>query len=342
MKIKIRRPDDMHRHLRAGPLLSVTLKHLGPFGRALCMPNLTPPIANAKDVLWYKQQIEHCLPTGQHFEPLMAIKLLDSTTPEIVEAAYNAGAAAVKVYFRGTTTNSDDGIQIEDLKKFYPVFEKMEKINRLNKRKILLLWHGENPSSGYCLDQEEEFLPFLAGVHWDFSDLKMVMEHITTEAAVNAVNDLSDNVAATITPHHLRLTTDNIIRGKLRPHNFCMPVAKRSEDRDALIRVVISGNPKFFLGTDDAPHLKGNKECAEGCAGVWTGPYGLNHYAEVFEQKGTLDKLAGFASEFGARFYELPLNDGHVEIERNPLVIPAELDGIVPFMAGQVLNWQVV
>ncbi len=341
MKIVIRRPDDMHRHLRAGPLLGITAKHLGPFARALCMPNTTPPIANAEDVSRYRQEIFQSLPPGSDFIPLMAIKLLDSTTPEIIEGAYNAGAVAVKVYFRGTTTNSNDGIQIEELEKFYPVFEKMEQINLLNRRKILLLWHGENPLSGYCLDQEVDFLDLMIEVHIQFRQLKMVMEHITTEAAVNAVNDLGDNVAATITPHHLRLTTDNIIRGKLHPHNFCMPVAKRPADRDALIRAAISGNPKFFLGTDDAPHLQENKECSEGCAGVWTGPFGLNHYADVFEANGALDKLGDFASVFGARFYELPFNQGNVELERSPFKIPSLLDGVVPFMARQVLNWQV-
>ncbi len=341
MKIRIRRPDDMHRHLRAGPLLGITTKHLGPFARALCMPNTTPPIANAGDVGRYRQEIFQSLPPGSDFIPLLSIKLLDSTTPEILEEAYNAGAVAVKVYFRGTTTNSDDGIQIQELEKFYPVFEKMQEINRLNKRKILLLWHGEDPISDYWMEQEKNFLPSLINTHRAFPNLKMVMEHITTEAAVNAVSGLGDNVAATITPHHLRLTTDNIIRGRLHPHNFCMPVAKRPEDRDALIRAAISGNPKFFLGTDDAPHLQGNKECAEGCAGVWTGPYGLNHYADVFEAKGALDMMEDFASVFGARFYELPFNQGNAELERSPFKIPFLLDGVVPFMAGQVLNWQV-
>ncbi|MDA8325198.1 MAG: dihydroorotase [Nitrospiraceae bacterium] len=342
MKVRIRRPDDMHRHLRQGPMLGTTLKYLGPFARALCMPNLTPPIANRTDVERYSGEISQSLPSNTSFTPLIAIKLLDSTTPAIIEEAYNAGAAAVKVYFRGTTTNSEDGVLIQELEQSYPVFEKMQYINRLNKRKILLLWHGENPLSDYCLDQEEGFLNYLVEAHRNFPGLKMVMEHITTQAAVNVVKGLGDNVAATITPHHLRLTTDSIIRGKLRPHNFCMPVAKRPQDRNALIEAAISGNPKFFLGTDDAPHARNKKECAEGCAGVWTGPYGLNHYAEVFEQAEALDKLEGFASVFGARFYELPLNEDCVDLVREPLLVEPELDGLVPFMAGQTLNWQAV
>lgn len=341
MKLKIRRPDDMHRHLRQGPMLKIAAQHIGPFARVLCMPNLTPPIANANHVSWYVEQILNNLTANQHFTPLVAIKLLDSTTPGIVEAAYNAGAVAVKVYFRGTTTNSDDGISIEDIGNFYPVFDMMQAINRSNKRKMLLLWHGEDPSSNYCLDQEEKFIPKLVAVHWGFPNLKMVMEHITTRAAVEAISELGDSVAATITPHHLRLTTDSVIRGKLRPHNFCMPVAKRPEDREALILAATSGDPKFFLGTDDAPHLKGNKECAEGCAGVWTGEYGLSHYAEVFEQAGYLNMLEDFSSTFGARFYELPLNQGSIELVKLPLTIPAEVDGLVPFMAGRTLSWQI-
>lgn len=342
MTIKLRRPDDMHRHLRAGTMLKTALSHIGPFTRALCMPNLTTPIANSNDVIYYRHEITRELPPGVDFTPLISIKLLDFTTPEVVEEAYNAGAAAVKVYFRGTTTNSQDGVLIQEIETFYPVFEKMQQINRLNRRKILLLWHGEDPLSDYCLDQEEGFLNHLVKAHGNFPDLKMVMEHITTQAAVSLVKGLGDNVAATITPHHLRLTTDDVIRGRLRPHNFCMPVAKRPQDRDTLIEAATSGNPKFFLGTDDAPHLRGNKECAEGCAGVWTGPYGLSHYAEVFEQAGALDKLGDFASVFGARFYELPLNEGQVDLQRLPLQIQPELDGLVPFMAGHTLNWQVV
>lgn len=333
--VRIRQPDDFHRHLRRGELLVVLLNHLSSFRRALVMPNAQGDIKDAQDVITYRDEILNSLPTGSVFSPLMSIKLTTGTTPETILNASTVGTVAAKYYPPQLTTNSGNGIPADVFMNRDDLFEALQQKN------MLLLLHGEHDKSARCLDREDDFLKVLKTIALRFPKLRIVMEHITTAHSVEAVTSLPGNVAATITPHHLRITLNDVIGGNLHPHNFCKPLAKWEEDRVALVEAATSGNPKFFLGTDDAAHRKGNKECAEGCAGVWTGSYGLGHYTDVFEQAGALDKLENFASVFGARFYELPINEGYVELVRQPLTIPPELDGLVPFMAGQPLNWQV-
>jgi dihydroorotase len=331
----MRMPDDFHLHLRDGNTLRAVLPHTArQFKRALIMPNTELPVLNERDVERYRDEIIKASHDSGFpgFEPLMTIQITESTSPALVPVAIGAGAIAGKIYPRGMTTNSENGVY--DYKSIYPVLRKMEEYQ------MLALFHGESPKSGvFCLDREVKFLRILRQIAAAFPRLKIVMEHVTTERAVECVLELPENVAATITVHHLFLTLDDVIGGKLKPHHFCKPVAKRPMDRRALFAAATSGNPKFFLGTDSAPHLKSAKECAEGCAGVFTAPVAPSSLIELFEKMGQLDSLENFCSGFGADFYELPRNQGEVTFIRDEWTVPATYDGIVPFRAGEKLQW---
>jgi dihydroorotase len=276
------------------------------FARALVMPNTQSPIRIAEEALVYRQAVlDACLCSS--FNPLMTIKIGPWTTPAIIEEAKSAGIVAGKVYPEGVTTNSDDGARsVDDL---FPVFEAMEKHG------MVLSLHGEDPDA-FCLDREVAFLPTLRRIAAIFPRLKIVLEHITTQAAVTEITALPDTVAATITVHHLLLTLDDVVGREIDPHHFCKPLAKRPSDRDSLRAAALSGSPKFFLGTDSAPHALDKKEGASGCAGVFSAPTAIPLLAEFFEEAGCLHRLEAFTSEFGARFYDLPLNEGVMRLTK--------------------------
>lgn len=333
MRLSIRYAFDAHLHLRRGDMLRRVLPQTLPWcDRALVMPNTDPPILTAQDAEAYRQEI---LAAGRsNFEVLMTIKLVPSTTPKIIREARAANVLAGKYYPKNTTTNSADGV--EDIHSLYPVFEAMEEIG------MVLCLHGEMPNT-CCLDSEVKFLGTLKALANDFPRLKIVMEHISTEAAVRTVKRLPDTVAATITPHHLFLTIDDVCGGKLHPHQFCKPVPKRRPDREALIDAAMSGNPKFFLGTDSAPHPQSMKECAEGAPGIFNAPVALPLLAQRFEEEDDRafpQLLEDFTSRFGAQFYNLTLNQRFLVIERSPWKVPLEYDGIVPFKAGETIPWK--
>lgn len=340
--IKIRRPDDMHVHLREGGMLQLVAPLTAKdFARALVMPNTNTPILSGWDVAKYRGEIKLAAPG---FEPLMTIKLVESTTPEIILAAQAAGAIAAKVYPQGVTTNSADGIDPEAVMDTYEALEACG---------MVLCLHGEMPGV-FCMDREAAFLTSLETIAGIFPKLKIVLEHVTTAAAVRCVERLGPNVAATITVHHLMLTLDDVVGDKIQPHNFCKPIAKTPADRAALREAATSGNPKFFLGTDSAPHSRYHKECASGCAGVFTAPVAMPLLAEIFETEGSLGDgpvLERFTSEFGARFYGLPLNEGTLTLVRKPWTshreyqIPSnEMDSardrVRPFLPGREMPWQ--
>jgi dihydroorotase len=333
-RFTMRKPDDFHLHLRSGEMLRAVLPHTArQFKRAIIMPNTTPPILNDGDVRKYRQEIISA-PGSLGFKPLMTIQIIEATTPETIFKAKAAGAVAGKVYPRGMTTNSANGVY--DYEKIYhPILAAMEECG------MLVLFHGESPDpDAFCLDRETKFLKILKGVANTFTRLKIVMEHVTTAEAVVCVRDLPANVAATITVHHLFLTLNDVIGDKLEPHHFCKPVAKRPEDRERLRLAAMIGNPKFFLGTDSAPHLRGAKECSSGCAGVYTAPVAIPLLLELFEQHGVADKLEDFCSGFGADFYGLPRNKETISLIREEWTIPPICDGVVPFRAGQKIGWR--
>ncbi|MEC8427074.1 MAG: dihydroorotase, partial [Pseudomonadota bacterium] len=296
-------PDDWHIHLRDGEALSTTVTDAArSFSRAIVMPNLVPPVLNAAQAMEYKSRIAAHIPSGSGFDPLMVLYLTDNTTPEMIAEAHDAGVIACKLYPAGATTNSDSGVT--DIANVYPALEAMQK----HGMKFLL--HGEvTDSSIDIFDREKAFIDkTLSVLAKDFPSLKMVMEHITTRDAAEFVESASDNIAATITAHHLLYNRNHMLAGGIRPHYYCLPILKRSTHQEALIKAATSGNPSFFLGTDSAPHAKDKKEAACGCAGSYTAYHAIELYAEVFEDAGALDKLEDFASHFGPDFYGLPRN----------------------------------
>lgn len=325
----------MHVHLREGAMLDVvaplTSRH---FSRALVMPNTTEPIRNGADVRAYRAAINRADP---RFEPLMTIKLTDATTEEDIRSAAATGAVAAKLYPVGVTTNSEDGVKSPCAEHMWPLYRVMAEVG------MVLSLHGETPKA-FCLDREEAFLDDLVDIVATVPRLKTVLEHVTTAKAVQLIAQLgtSHNVAATITVHHLFLTLDDVIGDKLMPHHFCKPIPKRPQDQEALIKAATSGNPKFFLGTDSAPHAKGKKECDSGCAGVFTAPIAMPLLTTLFEELGCLEKLEAFTSQFGADFYGLPLNEGRLTLVKEPMLVPDSYVGIVPFYAGKVIPWSVV
>ncbi|MBU4274767.1 dihydroorotase [Patescibacteria group bacterium] len=343
--IEIRKPDDFHLHLRRSELLRKVLPHtVNQFARGLIMPNTRPgPIITNEHVDNYRNEICSVLTKDQlaEFSPLMTIQITQETTPEIINKAEQARAIAAKIYPQGVTTNSENGVV--DFRGLYPVFETMQELD------MVLSLHGESPQEMVPgLEKEKTFLHTLRMIARDFPKLRIVLEHITTEDAVKCVLELPETVAATITVHHLFLTLDDVIgyskdsKGLMQSHNFCKPIAKTVYDRAALRKVATSGNPKFFFGSDSAPHLKGSKECASVCAGVFTAPVALPLLCQMFEYLGHLeDRLEPFVSEFGAKFYRLPLNSERICCVKKEWIVPQEYDGIVPFMAGQKIYWQV-
>lgn len=333
-------PDDWHLHFRDGDMLKETVAATARcFKRAIVMPNLVPPVTNAAEALAYKERILAARPAGSSFEPLMVLYLTDKTSAEDIKAAKAAGVVAAKLYPAGATTNSHSGVS--SLSKLYPVLEVMAE------QQMLLLVHGEVTDSHIDIfDREKVFIDqHLTQLIDTIPGLKVVFEHITTADAVEFVKAAPDRVAATITPQHLLLNRNDMLVGGVRPHNYCLPVLKRRTHQEALRAVVATGNKKFFLGTDSAPHAKHRKEAACGCAGCYSAWSAIELYAQVFEDLGCLDKLEGFASHYGPDFYNLPRNSGTITLVKQDWTVPAEItlpDGspIVPFFAEQQLSWQ--
>jgi dihydroorotase len=309
------------------------------FGRAIVMPNLKPPVTTTADALKYRERIRAALPSGARFEPVMTLYLTDNTTPEEIARARQSGAVrAVKYYPAGATTNSESGVT--DLGKCRAVFDAMEACG------MPLLVHGEVTDANVdVFDRERVFLEkVLAPLIERFTKLRVVVEHITTREAVNFVLAAPSRVAATITAHHLLLNRNALFTGGVRPHHYCLPVLKREEHRRALIEAATSGNPKFFLGTDSAPHARRTKEAACGCAGIYTAHAGLELYAEAFAAVGGLEHLEGFASRFGADFYGLPHNQDTITLVDEQWSVPAEIpfggETLVPLRAGEYVGWK--
>ena len=338
----LRRPDDWHLHLRDGPGLAAVVGHTARvFGRAIVMPNLKPPVTTVAAAGAYRDRILAALPAGTRFDPLMTLYLTDNMPPaEVAQAKASGVVHAVKYYPAGATTNSDSGVT--SLDRVYPVLSAMEKNG------VVLSLHGEVTAPEIdVFDRERVFVDTLATrIVRDFPGLRVVLEHITTREAAEFVLDHPRNIAATITPQHLLYSRNALFAGNfLRPHLYCLPVLKREAHRQALIKAATSGDPRFFLGTDSAPHAKHLKENACGCAGCYSAPAALPMYAEAFEDAGALDRLEGFASRFGAAFYGLPPHVDTVTLARDAWTVPSEYafgDGsIVPLRAGEVLRWQV-
>jgi dihydroorotase len=340
-RLEITRPDDWHLHLRDGAAMAAVVEHTARrFARAIVMPNLKPPVTDTARALAYRDRIVAALPAGSDFQPLMTLYLTDNSRPEEIRRARASGVVfAVKYYPAGATTNSDSGVT--DIRKCFGVLEAMADEG------MPLLIHGEvtDPSVD-VFDREKTFIEReLIGLVQRLPRLKVVLEHITTANAAKFVAAAPDNVAATITAHHLLLNRNAIFQGGLRPHHYCLPVLKREEHRQALVAAATSGSPKFFLGTDSAPHERSTKEADCGCAGVYTAHAGIELYAEVFESAGALDRLQGFASHHGPDFYGLARNRGRIVLEKQAWKIPASLPycagELVPLRAGGSVAWRI-
>jgi dihydroorotase len=338
--LTLTRPDDAHLHLRDGAGLASVLPHTARvFARALVMPNLTPPIADTTLAAAYRRRILDALPKGSDFEPLMTLYLTDNTSAEEIARAKRAGfVCGVKYYPAGATTNSEAGVtQIE---RAYPALGAMQEHD------LPLLVHGEVTTPGVdVFDRERVFLEtVLADIARRFPRLRIVVEHVTTREAVEFVLEGAPRIAATITAHHLLYNRSAIFAGGIRPHHYCLPVLKREEDREALVRAATSGNPQFFLGTDSAPHARADKETPCGHAGIYTAHAAIELYAEVFERAGALDKLEAFASFHGADFYRLPRNRGSITLRKETWTVPAEIPfgaaTLVPLRAGESVGWR--
>ncbi|BBM67119.1 dihydroorotase [Vibrio alfacsensis] len=338
--LTITRPDDWHVHLRDGEVLKDTVRDISRYnGRALIMPNTVPPVTDTEMALAYRDRIlaeQH----GEQFVPLMTLYLTDNTTPDEIRKAKATGKiVAAKLYPAGATTNSDSGVT--DAKNIYHVLEAMEEVG------MLLLVHGEVTHNHVDIfDREKEFLDtVLAPIVNDFPNLKIVLEHITTADAANFVNNASDNVAATITAHHLLFNRNHMLVGGIKPHFYCLPILKRNTHQQALIEAATSGSKKFFLGTDSAPHAKGAKESACGCAGSYTAHAALELYAEVFDKEGKLENLEAFASLNGPDFYGMPRNTDTVTLEKSAWAVPETMpfgnDIVVPIRANENIEWEV-
>ena len=333
--LTIRKPDDWHVHLRDGEMLrSVAPYTARQFARAIVMPNLVPPITTVEAAAAYRDRIAAA--AGEGFTPLMTCYLTDQSDPGEIARGFEDGVwTAAKLYPAGATTNSASGVT--DIRNIYPALERMQAIG------MVLCVHGEvtDPSVD-VFDREAVFIErVLQPVTKDFPELKIVFEHITTAEAVAFVEQSGSNIAATVTPQHLILNRNAIFAGGIRPHAYCLPVAKREQHRLAVRKAATSGSPKFFLGTDSAPHWREAKESACGCAGIFNAPFALESYATVFEEEGALDRFEAFASESGARFYGLRVNEGTITLGRADSQVPAEIAGIVPFHAGETLHWKI-
>jgi len=335
------RPDDWHLHLRDGALMQSVVKDSArQFARAIVMPNLKPPVSTTEQAQAYRTRIIAALPAGAKFEPLMTLYLTDNTSAEEIRKAKSSGIVfAVKLYPAGATTNSDAGVT--DIRKAYPALEEMQRCG------MPLLVHGEATGNSVdVFDRESVFIDrVLIPVLKDMPQLRVVFEHITTNDAVQFVKSAPDHIAATITVHHLLYNRNAMFSGGLRPHYYCLPVLKREEHRGALGKAAVSGSPKFFLGTDSAPHEQHLKESACGCAGIYTAHAALELYAEVFEQLNALDKLEGFASFYGADFYRLPRNTGKITLHKENWQVPDSIafgeHRLVPLRAGEQITWKI-
>jgi len=341
-RITITRPDDWHLHLRDGDALNTTVADSAKYmGRAIIMPNLVPPVTTTQLALDYQQRIMKHVPDNSDFKPLMAIYLTNETTEEELTKAYQSGEVyAAKLYPAGATTNSASGVT--DIQKIYPALQAMSDLG------MPLLVHGEVTTDDIDIfDREEVFIEkILRQVVVDFPSLKIVMEHITTKQAVDFVKQAPSNVGATITAHHLLYNRNHMLVGGIKPHFYCLPILKRNTHQQALIEAATSGNAKFFLGTDSAPHAKDKKEAACGCAGAYTSFAAIELYAEVFDKEDALDKLESFASFNGPDFYGIARNSDTITLEKKTWSVPATLglgdDVVVPLKANEEMDWSVI
>ena len=335
------RPDDWHLHLRDGEAMAAVLRDSAKrFARAIVMPNLNPPVRTTREALAYRDRILAALPADARFEPLMTLYLTDDTPPEEISSAKRSGRVhGVKLYPAGATTHSEAGVT--RLSRCFHAIERMAELG------LPLLVHGEvtDPEVD-VFDRESAFVEEVLGpLVTRFPTLRVVLEHITTRIAAQFVEVTGPNIAATITAHHLLMNRNALFIGGIRPHHYCLPVLKREEDREALVKAAISGNPKFFLGTDSAPHARRAKEAACGCAGMYTAHAGIELYAIAFEEAGALDKLEGFASRFGPQFYGLSLNPDTITLVREEWSVPASIpfgagEELVPLRAGETIPWK--
>jgi dihydroorotase len=338
--LRIQRPDDWHVHLRDGAALQAVVGFTAQrFGRAIVMPNLNPAITTTDMARAYRQRILAALPAGSRFEPLLTLYLTNTTTADEIDRARAAGFVhGVKLYPAGATTHSDAGVT--DIQKVYAVLAHMEQVG------MRLLVHGESPQADVdVFDRETHFIDAVLQPLLDrFPKLQVVFEHITTARAVEFVKAARGGVAATITPQHLLHSRNAIFLGGIRPHYYCLPILKREQDRQALLEAATSGNPRFFLGTDSAPHERSTKENACGCAGMFTAHAAIELYAEAFESVGRLDRLEGFASHFGADFYGLPRHTDSMTLLKEPWVAPKEYvfgaGELIPYRGGEPVGWR--
>jgi dihydroorotase len=334
--LTIRQPDDWHVHLRDGEMLRKVAPYTArQFGRAIIMPNLVPPVTTVGAAAAYRDRI--IAAAGARFTPLMTCYLTDQADRDEIERGFEEQVwIAAKLYPAGATTNSASGVT--DIRNIYPTLERMQRIG------MVLCVHGEVTDPAVdVFDREAVFIErVLSGVVRDFPDLKIVFEHITTAEAVQFVEGASERIGATVTPQHLIINRNAIFAGGLRPHAYCLPVAKREKHRLAVRTAATSTSPRFFLGTDSAPHSRGAKESGCGCAGIFNAPFALESYASVFQDEDALDRLEAFASVNGAAFYGLPVNDQMVTLELAELNVPDEVEGVVPFHAGETLRWKFV
>ncbi len=341
-RLTIRRPDDWHVHLRDGPMLAAVAGYTArQFARAIVMPNLTPPVTSVAAAAAYRDRILAVLPEGADFTPLMTCYLTDDADPDELARGFGDGVfTAAKLYPAHATTNSAHGVT--DIANIHPALEAMQRVG------MPLLVHGEVTDPDVDIfDREAVFIErVLEPLVARFPELKIVFEHITTAEAADYVAESGPKIGATITPQHLHINRNAMLVGGIRPHMYCLPVAKRERHRLALRKAATSGSPKYFLGTDSAPHAVSAKESACGCAGIFNAPYALESYAAVFEEEGALDRLEAFASENGPRFYGLPLNEGTLTLERSAVEVPDRLalgfTDIVPFHAGERLGWRLL
>jgi dihydroorotase len=340
--VTITRPDDWHLHLRDGAALQAVLADTArQFARAIVMPNLRPPVTTTALAIAYRERILAALPNGAIFEPLMTLYLTDNTSAEEIKRAKASGMIhGVKLYPAGATTNSDAGVS--DLTKCTKALEAMQDVG------LPLLVHAEVTDADVdVFDREKVFIErHMISLHKIFPQLKIIFEHITTENAVDFVLNAPKNIAATITAHHLLMNRNDMFKGGISPHHYCLPILKRETHRLALVKAATSGNAKFFLGTDSAPHAKSAKEAACGCAGMYTAHAAIELYAEAFESANALDKLEAFASFYGADFYGLPRNTAQITLQKQSWQVPKEIpfgdDVIVPLRAGQQIDWKLV
>lgn len=334
--LTIGRPDDWHVHLRDGKMLERVAPYTArQFSRAIVMPNLVPPITSVDDAADYRKRI--LAATGPGFTPLMTCYLTDNIDAGEIARGHDEGAwLAAKLYPAGATTNSASGVT--DISKIYPALERMQRIG------MVLCVHGEVTDPLVDIfDREAVFIErVLIPLVRDFPELKIVLEHISTREAAQFVEGAGARIGATVTPHHLHINRNAIFAGGLRPHAYCLPVAKREEHRLAVRKAATSGSDRFFLGTDSAPHARDAKESACGCAGIFNAPFAIESYATVFEEEGVLDRFEAFASLNGPRFYGLPVNVGTITLERGEVAVPQEIGGLVPLHAGETLRWRLL